>query len=495
MSQQLIQKANGHQFLTFGHVGGIFSENAHICPDVLPVLLAAGRLNQVSEFSVHMEAAHQTDVVVDGLVPQLFDNLFSLQQHHLPFPGFPAMGRVAGRYLRQGNVHSPFLHVVLEVLQLVVHPLIPLFLCLIHIIQLVQDHIEGIRQRIEADPLSAVPVPAALYPEISINQNQGFRGQILQFQIPGRMIGRNVADSRHSEPVVASVRVVVVKIRDAPLLAFSTAVFPDIVPRRRSGYDSQIHRSSGFRKLAGHMHRNIVHASDVPQSIERRDVCADTHELIKIAVLHQMMKLDVLTRIASFFNFVVCQKHHAAGRIKGKIFLFIGVQSPQNLEEQHTPFLINRPVLRLRHRLEKLVENIPEAPGQPPFGRLLIQRAEIFRSDLHHLPGIEPRVLQQKVRQLLRHLPQSRRCDFPFHLPAGLSRFLQKRPIQQCFVQCSVNQRFSSHQFPPASYSPYFNFFRAKVVWGSPSISAALRVVFSFFSAYSIKRFSCCSMI
>ena len=42
------------------------------------------------------------------------------------------------------------------------------------------------------DDFPSLFIPIAFHPEIRIDQQQGFHGQVLQFQIPYRMVGGDV---------------------------------------------------------------------------------------------------------------------------------------------------------------------------------------------------------------------------------------------------------------------------------------------------------------
>ena len=117
------------------------------------------------------------------------------------------------------------------------------------------------------------------------------------------------------------------QIRNPFLLTFPAPVFSDIVPRRRTGNQSQIDGNSRFLKLSGNVHCHIVHTADMPQSIERSNVNADPHKLIYIFLLMHSVKGDVLRGVALLINFAVRKKKHGFGRIKRKILVLKGVDA------------------------------------------------------------------------------------------------------------------------------------------------------------------------
>ena len=165
MAQELIQELESHQFLPFRHVGGIFFEDADVGPEILPVLLAAGGLDQVAEIPFAAEKAHEPDVMGNGSIFQ--EDIFP------PGPDFflARCQREIGRQFR-GDPH--FFHIGFEIGQLPIHLLIALALGSVHIVQLLENHIEGLLEGVKIDDLLSGLIPEALYPEICIDQQQGF---------------------------------------------------------------------------------------------------------------------------------------------------------------------------------------------------------------------------------------------------------------------------------------------------------------------------------
>ena len=83
--------------------------------------------------------------------------------------------------------------------------------------------------------LLAVFISNALYPKVSVNQQQRFYGQILHLQIPCGMVGCYMPQHRHVKSIEADIRIIIVQIRSSLLLALSAAILAYIMARGGSG--------------------------------------------------------------------------------------------------------------------------------------------------------------------------------------------------------------------------------------------------------------------
>ena len=146
--------------------------------------------------------------------------------------------RQFARQLRQVGQNAERLHVAFKIPQFVVDLMITMLLGSIDIVEFVQDDIKGLRETVKMNDLLPCSVAAALDPEIRVDQKQGFRGQIVQLQIPSRVIRGNVPDHRHVEAIETKVGIVVMQIRDAFLFTLLAAIFADVVSGCRAGYQS-----------------------------------------------------------------------------------------------------------------------------------------------------------------------------------------------------------------------------------------------------------------
>ena len=168
MHQQFVEEVHGHLLLFLGHVSGIFVENIDVGPDLLPLFLRPGGLQQIAEGHFIIEYLHNGDIVLDGQILQPIDGLLAAQKRFVFL-----FGRSENRILRIGAYPQP-LHKFLKILQLCVDPLIPLSLGLINVVQHIEDDVKGILQGIDPRELRAGIISDALDPEVRIDEHQGF---------------------------------------------------------------------------------------------------------------------------------------------------------------------------------------------------------------------------------------------------------------------------------------------------------------------------------
>ena len=152
--EKLIQEAEGLLLLGVVRIGEILAQDVHVSPDVLPVLLAARRLQQVSETPLRGHLVHDVDIVLDRHEYQGLYDLF----------GGPETGH--GKHLRlrgisiQVHIHPAAPHVGLEIRQLGVDKTVADDFVFIHVEELVEDDVKGILQGGDVGDLHAVR-PAA----------------------------------------------------------------------------------------------------------------------------------------------------------------------------------------------------------------------------------------------------------------------------------------------------------------------------------------------
>ena len=208
VDQQLIEKGQSLFLLADRQVGTVLLEDIQIGPQLLPALGGAGRLDDVAEFLLVGQHVHQPDVVLHRDAHQAVQGLLGVHQG-----GVLVGGGLLG-LSGQIHVHPQMAHVVLEVVELAVDELIAVLLVGVHILQLFQDDLEGVLQGEENDLLPALFVPGLLGAEVGVDQKQGLGRQGLQLQIPGGVVGGNVADPLHSPSQQPLVGVVVVEEGD-----------------------------------------------------------------------------------------------------------------------------------------------------------------------------------------------------------------------------------------------------------------------------------------
>ena len=232
------------------------------------------------------------------------------------------------------------------------------------------------------DDFFAFFVSAALHAEIRIDQQQRFYGQVLQFQIPGRMIGRNVTDDRHSKTIHTKVCIVIVEVRNPLLLVFSASVFPDIMARRRAGDQGQVYRHACSIKLSCRMHGHIVHPRHMSQGVKRRDIDPDTHEFVKIQGFGHLPQLQIFLCKAFCFHLCSSQELHILRRIVGQMQHLIAVNAVENLQkpESALPVLVSRMECFVDFRKQS-GQGVAVAVPEPSFFRLFCQGRDSIPDD------------------------------------------------------------------------------------------------------------------
>lgn len=87
VDQQFAEKTHGHQFLLFGHVSGIFTEDRYIGPEVFPLLFAPGSFQKAGKGFLIVEFVHQVYIVFYGKIFQFLDHLAAAKQGIIFFAG------------------------------------------------------------------------------------------------------------------------------------------------------------------------------------------------------------------------------------------------------------------------------------------------------------------------------------------------------------------------------------------------------------------------
>ena len=226
--QQFIEKLQCLLLLTGAPIGEVLLEDQHIGPDAGGVLLAPCGFQNAHEQPLPAQTVHQADVVVHGSAAQSQDHLVRGHQRRV----LPGLARPAGGFQR--SVNAKALQIGLKVPQLVVDVLIAQALGRVHVVQLVQNDVKGLFQGEELGDLLAILAPGLLYPEVRVHQHQGFRGQVLNLQVPDGVVGGDAADGGQSPPGEPLVCVEIVQIGDT-LTGFA-AEFAQVVARGGAGH-------------------------------------------------------------------------------------------------------------------------------------------------------------------------------------------------------------------------------------------------------------------
>ncbi|MPM39822.1 hypothetical protein SDC9_86458 [bioreactor metagenome] len=272
--QQIIEKFQRLFLLGRGPIGEILLKNTQIRPEPGGVLLTAGGFQNVGEQLLMTQPVHQPDIVIHGRHPK--------SRHHLVRPHQRRVG--LGRRRRvgagEGHIRAEGTDVVLKVQQLGVDMAIAKLLDVVHVIQLAQNNVKGLLNRVDAGNLLSAFVPGLLYPEVGIHQRQRLRGQVFQLQIPHRVICRDVADGLKTPLGKPLVRIVIVEVGH-PFAALA-AELADVVSRRCAGEQGQIHASAAHVVGPHDAHSHMVDPRNVLQRTEGRYLAAKAHRLIDI---------------------------------------------------------------------------------------------------------------------------------------------------------------------------------------------------------------------
>ena len=160
MHEKFIQEAESLLLLGVIRIGEILTQDIDVGADILPVLLAARRLQQISEAPLRGHLVHDVDVVLNGHEHQGLHDLFGS-----PEPGHGKHFRCR-RIAVQFHIHPVAPHIGLEIRQLGVDKAVPGDLLFIHVEELVEDDVKGIFQGGNAGDLHAVRPAARFHAEI-----------------------------------------------------------------------------------------------------------------------------------------------------------------------------------------------------------------------------------------------------------------------------------------------------------------------------------------
>ena len=158
--EKFVQEAERLLLLGVVRIGEILAQDIDIGTDILPVLLAARCLQQVSETPLRGHLVHDVDIVLDSHKCQGPHDLF----------WSPESGH--GKHFRcrrisvQLHIHPVAAHVSLEIRQLGVDKTVAGDFVLIHVEELVEDDIKSILQSGDMRDLHAVRSAARFHAEI-----------------------------------------------------------------------------------------------------------------------------------------------------------------------------------------------------------------------------------------------------------------------------------------------------------------------------------------
>ena len=166
--EKLIEKPQRLFFLLIVCIGEIFFKNIQVGADILPALLASGRLQKISKLAFRRHAVHDFNIMFYSHKNERLYGLLRISERNV------GKGRPFYRMAVQPHIHSQGTHVILEVMQLGIYEAVAVQLCLVHIVQFGQDDIKRLIETGNISNLPAILSPALFYPEIRVNQYQRF---------------------------------------------------------------------------------------------------------------------------------------------------------------------------------------------------------------------------------------------------------------------------------------------------------------------------------
>ena len=84
-------------------------------------------------------------------------------------------------------------------------------------------------------------------------------------------------------------------------------------------------------QLSGCIHRNVMNTADVPESVERRDIGADTHKFIYELALNQFLESQILVCKSIIFNLLVAEQLHIVSWVERQYLSLVHVYAAHNL--------------------------------------------------------------------------------------------------------------------------------------------------------------------
>ena len=271
--QQLIEETEGLYLLGDAQIDAVRGKDSQPGPQPLPAGFSPGLLQKSGKAPLVGQTAHEDDVVGHAPVFQDCHRLLRLHQGHVF--GRRRRGKAAG----EGGIHPQGEHIVLKVPEFGIDKGIAGALGLGDIVQLGEDHIEGLGEGGDAGDLPAVLPLLLLDPEVGVNKDQGLHRQVVQFQVPYGVVGGHIADVRHMAAAEPQVGVVVVEIGHP--LPGPAAELADVVAGGAGGYQGQVHVYPCFFQVPGHGKGHKVDAGNMLQGAEGGGLQAQAHHFIQ----------------------------------------------------------------------------------------------------------------------------------------------------------------------------------------------------------------------
>ncbi len=345
LEQQLIEEFQGLLLLLHGPVGEVLPEDGHIGPDAPRVLLAPRRLQGAHEQPLPAQPVHEADVVVHRRPPQAQDHLVLIHQGGV----LPGQERASGGF--QGHVRAEALEIALEIPELHVYILVPPPFGGVHVVQLGEDHVKGVRQGEELCRLPAAGEAFLLHPEVSVDQNQRLGGKVFQLQVPDGVVRGDAPQGPQAPPGEPLVRVVVVEVGHP--LPGPAAELSDVVARGSGGDEAQVDFPAPGLEGPGDRHGHMVDPGDVLAGAEGGHLPAQAEELVDILLPPAAEELAVVRRHGTGFQFLFRAEGEVQPEVKGQGLPLRVEEGPQELKEAQGPVPLGGGLVRVRLGIEK----------------------------------------------------------------------------------------------------------------------------------------------
>ena len=279
VDQQLIQQRQQLFLVLLGEIGAVFAEKRQIGADAVQILFALGLFQQARERLLDADRPHEADGAGERPAAQRLKRLIRIHQRGVLLLGWQQLVRVKLRRNAIGR-QKPF-----KIAELGIDRLIPPLLFRRHVGQLREDHLIRGRQRVDADAFAAVFADAA-HAEVRVDQQQRFNRQILEFEIPRRVIRRDVAKLLHAVFAEPLPGIIIMKVGDARGVLAPAAEFSDVVAEGGGADQRQIDRDSGAACQNGRVQRQIVDADGVRGGVEAPQLARDAQQRQNVALMH-----------------------------------------------------------------------------------------------------------------------------------------------------------------------------------------------------------------
>ena len=352
--EQLVEEHQRLALVGPCHIGAVFLQQPQIHADALEIFFALGLLEQLLERLVGRERVHEADRAVQRQVPQGTQRLRRVHER-----GVLRLVRQK-LVIFQPGADAAAQEQVFKVGQLVVDVAVAERLFLRHVGQLAEDHLVGLGERMDAHDLFFARLPRAAHAEIRVDEQQRLDGQVFKFQIPGRVVGGDVADLLHPVPAEPLPGIIIVQIGDAPEVLAAAAELADVVPQRRRTHERQIDREARPLRQNRRMQGDIVHADGVRGGVEGRRLHPQAHNGHQMVLPHGLGKQAVLPLHAAAGDGILRQGQKVEAGVKA-----VRRVLQRGLERGKIAFLVRRQRRDLR-----------QAVGEHPAAELLVERRQ-----------------------------------------------------------------------------------------------------------------------